>query len=204
MIKGNFVWELPKVNSSSGGMKALGVLVNDWQFSGVYTGGSGVPYDARYSYQANGANVNLTGSPNYLARIALNGDPGSGCSSDPYKQFNTEAYSGPGYNSIGNESGANLLRGCSLNFWDFAISRQIPARRRPGSAASLRLFNAFNTVVYTRADPDAVEQSRGADDCAQQPVCCGWLGASGTCAAADRRFWRCEWRVAESDCAASD
>ena len=77
------------------------------------------------SYQQNGSNVNLTGSPNYLASIKVTGDPGSGCSSDQYKQFNTEAYSGPGYFSIGNESGANLLRACNLNFWDFAISRNI-------------------------------------------------------------------------------
>ena len=51
--------------------------------------------------------MNLTGSPNYLARIVLNGDPGSGCSSNQYKQFNTAAFSGPTYHSIGAESGAN-------------------------------------------------------------------------------------------------
>ena len=82
IIKGNFVWELPKLNGYERALKALGAVVNDWQFSGVYTGGSGATYDARYSYQQNGANVNLTGSPNYLARIVLKGDPGSGCSSN--------------------------------------------------------------------------------------------------------------------------
>ena len=123
-------------------------MVNDWQLSGVFTGGSGAPYDARYSYQQNGSNVNLTGSPNYLARIEVIGDPGSGCSSDPYKQFNTEAYSGPGYFSIGNESGANLLRWCNLNFWDFAISRQITLGGGRDLQFRFDLFNAFNTVVY--------------------------------------------------------
>ena len=115
-------------------------MVNDWQLSGVYTGGSGVTYDARYSYQQNGSNVNLTGSPNYLARIKVTGDPGSGCSSDQYKQFNTEAYSGPGYFSIGNESGANLLRSCNLNFWDFAISRNITLGGGRERATPLRHF----------------------------------------------------------------
>ena len=148
IIKGNFVWQLPRVNGSSMSARALGAIANDWQLSGVYTGGSGVPYDARYSYQTNGANVNLTGSPNYLARIALNGDPGSGCSSDPYKQFNTDAYSGPGYFSIGNESGANLMRGCSLNFWDFAISRRIALGGHRDVEVRFDLFNAFNNVVY--------------------------------------------------------
>jgi hypothetical protein len=148
IIKGNFVWELPKVASSSTAFKALGVLVNDWQLSGVYTGGSGLPYDARFSYQTNGAPVNLTGSPTYLARIKVEGDPGSGCSSNPYKQFNTEAFSGPGYNSIGDESGANLMRFCSLNFWDFAIARRIPIGRSRDLEIRFDMFNAFNTVVY--------------------------------------------------------
>jgi hypothetical protein len=129
-------------------MRALGALVNDWQLSGVYTGGSGLPYDARFSYQQNGAPVNLTGSPTYLARIKLDGDPGSGCSSNPYKQFNTEAFSGPGYGSIGDESGANLMRYCSLNFWDFAIARRIPLGGGRDLQIRFDMFNAFNNVVY--------------------------------------------------------
>ena len=33
-------------------------------------------YDLCYSYQNNGANVNLTGSPDYAAKIVYVGDPG--------------------------------------------------------------------------------------------------------------------------------
>ena len=159
IIKGNFVWELPKLSGTSGAMRAVGAVVNDWQLSGVYTGGSGTTYDARYSYQQNGSNVNLTGSPNYLARIVVTGDPGSGCSSNQYKQFNTEAYSGPGYFSIGNESGANLLRSCNLNFWDFAINRNITLGG--GRTVQLRfdIFNAFNTVVYNSVQTQATFNS---------------------------------------------
>ena len=49
--------------------------------------------------------MNLTGSPNYRARIRTTGDIGSGCSSDQYAQFNANAFAGPTYNSIGDESG---------------------------------------------------------------------------------------------------
>jgi len=148
VIKATFVWELPKVGGAGNAEKALGAAVNGWQLSGVFTGGSGVPYDARYSYQSNGSNVNLTGSPNYLARIVLNGDPGSGCSSNQYKQFNTAAFSGPTYRSIGDESGANLLRGCSLHMMDLAVSRNIGIGGSRNLQIRLDVFNAFNAVVY--------------------------------------------------------
>ncbi len=49
---------------------------------------SGDPYDLTYTYQNNGATKNLTGSQDYGARIVYVGDPGSGCSSNQYAQFN--------------------------------------------------------------------------------------------------------------------
>ena len=57
-----------------------GAILNDWRLAGVLTAGSGAAYDLGYSYNANGGNVNLTGSPDYGARIVYVGDPGSGCS----------------------------------------------------------------------------------------------------------------------------
>src|SRR5207244_13343822 len=125
-VTANCVWQRPKAEGAGNTAKVLGAVGNGWQLSGVFTGGSGVPYDARYSYQSNGSNVNLTGSPNYLARIVVNGDPGSGCSNNPYKQFNTAAFSGPTYNSIGNEPGAHLPPGCSLHLMALAARRSIP------------------------------------------------------------------------------
>ena len=148
MIKANFVWQLPKLDGSTGASRSVGAIVNNWQLSGVFTGGSGLPYDARYSYQSNGSNANLTGSPNYLARIVVRGDPGSGCSSNPYKQFNTEAFSGPTYHSVGDESGANLLHYCALKIMDLAIARSFSFGGARSLQFRLDLFNAFNTVVY--------------------------------------------------------
>ena len=89
-------------------MKVLGYILNDWQISGVLTAGdtvnsangnngqnaNGEAYDLNYSYQSNGGAVNLTGSPDYDARIVYVGDPGSGCSSDQYRQFNVAAVTG--------------------------------------------------------------------------------------------------------------
>jgi hypothetical protein len=100
-------------------------------------------------YQANGANVNLTGSPDYGARVRVVGDPGAGCSSDPYRQFDTAAFAGPLPGSVGLESGNDYLRGCFISQTDLAIARTI----RIGGSRSLQfrldVFNAFNQAAIT-------------------------------------------------------
>jgi hypothetical protein len=75
------------------------------------------------------------------------GDPGSGCSGDQYAQWNTAAFAGPTYNSLGLESGSNLLGGCFENIMDLSIARNI--RIGGGRQVQLRIdaFNAFNTAV---------------------------------------------------------
>jgi hypothetical protein len=122
-------------------------VLNDWQLSGVLSAGSGPAYDLSYSYNANGSNKNLTGSPDYGARILYVGDPGSGCSDNQYGQFNTAAVTGPTYGSVGLESGRNIMRGCADKTVDLAIARNV----RLGGARQLQfrldVFNAFNAVV---------------------------------------------------------
>ena len=137
------------MNGSSTAAKVAGIIANDWQLSGVFTGTSGATYDATYSYNANGGNVNLTGSPSYAARIKVLGDTGSGCSSDPYKQFNTAAFAGPGYNSTGLESGANLLAGCFDKTTDLSIARNIRLGGNRQAQFRIDAFNVFNTVVIS-------------------------------------------------------
>ena len=84
-------------------------MVNDWQLSGIWTGATGAPYSVGFSYQSGGANVNLTGSPTSRPRIRIVGDTGQGCSSDPYRQFNTAAFQGPLVGSVGLESPNDYL-----------------------------------------------------------------------------------------------
>jgi hypothetical protein len=147
VVKGHFVWDLPDLDRSDGAWRVISAAANDWQFSGVFTGGSGAPYDATYSYQANGQDVNLTGSPAYQARIRVVGDPGSGCSSDQYAQFNAAAFAGPLYGSIGDESGRNLLVGCADHTTDLSIARNVRLGSNRQFQFRIDMFNAFNTVV---------------------------------------------------------
>jgi Carboxypeptidase regulatory-like domain len=145
IIKANAVWALPKVSSRLG--PVVGAALNDWQLAGVLTAGSAPAYDLGYSYQNNGGNVNLTGSPDYGARIVYVGDPGSGCSDNQYTQFNTASVTGPQYRSLGMESGRNLLRGCPDKTVDLSLMRDIRLKGNRSVQLRLDAFNAFNTVV---------------------------------------------------------
>ena len=92
--------------------------------------------------------MNLTGSPNYTARMTFVGDPGSGCSSNQYQQFNPNAYQGPTYDSLGNESGTNMLSGCWDKTMDLSISRNIALGGNRQVQFRLDVFNVFNAVVF--------------------------------------------------------
>jgi len=148
IIKANFIWDLPNLKTSkSAASQVIGQIANGWQLAGVFTGGSGAPYDATYTYQSNGGNVNLTGSPSYQARIKAIGDYGSGCSKNQYAQFKTAGFQGPTYNSIGNESGTNLLSGCSDHTLDLSVQRNIRAGGSRILQFRLDMFNVFNAVI---------------------------------------------------------
>ncbi len=168
LIKANWVWDLPDWKNPSPAGRILGAVINDWQVSGLFTGGSGNRYpaapqntvaDINYSYNTAGGSVNLTGSPDYGARIVIVGDPGSGCSSNQYKQFNTAAFAGPTYGSVGMESGRNYMVGCPDHTTDLAIARNI--RLGGGRQVQLRVdaFNAFNTAIITRRNTSVTYRS---------------------------------------------
>ena len=148
-LKINSTWNVPGITTMGGFVHQV---TGDWQISGVLTAQSGGAYSLGYSYQSNGSNVNLTGSPDFGARVVLTGNPGSGCSSNQFAQFNTAVVTGPTYGSIGEESGINYLRGCStqvadasfvrkFHFWKFRESRTFEFRAD--------IFNALNAAMIT-------------------------------------------------------
>jgi len=178
VIKSFAVWNLPDAPSRFG--MAGKHLLSDWQLSAVFTGGSafqpgaiqangaaqGNPggasngrYDLGYTYQNNGANVNLTGSPDYAARIVYVGDPGSGCSDNQYRQFNTAAVAGPTYGSTGLESGRYLLGGCPDHTVDLAIAKSVRVGGQRSLQFRLDIFNVFNTVIYNDRNTTVIYRS---------------------------------------------
>jgi hypothetical protein len=149
LLKANFLWDLPDLPSTSGGMRAAGLLLNDWQLSGILSAGSGARYDISYSYQNGGSSVNLTGSPSYPAMIRIVGDPGKGCTDNQYAQFNVQAFAGPQNGSLGLESGRNFMGGCPDRTLDLSIARNIRLGASRQVQLRVEVFNALNTVVYT-------------------------------------------------------
>jgi hypothetical protein len=165
IIKGNMVWDLPKMSPGDGAQRVLAALVNDWQLSGILTAGTGAPYSVGFSYSggavgnapggtnAGGSgNQNLTGSPSYAPRILIPGDPGSGCSDNQYAQFNTAAFAVPAASasnpSLGLESGQNYMHGCFDKTVDLALARNFRLGGNRNIQFRIEAFNAFNSVVY--------------------------------------------------------
>ncbi len=153
-IKAYGVWQLPLLH---GVAKPLAAVANGWQLAGALTAGNGPTYDATYSYNANGANVNITGSPSYAGRIRVVGNPGSGCSGNAYQEFNTAAFVGPTYGSQGNESGSSLLHGCFDHTVNLSISRYF---RLGSEKRQLQIradaYNIFNAVVINAVQSNLV------------------------------------------------
>ena len=149
ILKANFVWDLPDISRDGTLRQFLGYVLNDWRLSGIWTGRTGDGYDIGFSYQNGGGSVNLTGSQDYGARVRIVGDPGSGCSSNPYQQFNTSAFQGPPVGSVGLESPDNYMRSCFTSILDLSLSRTI----RLGGARNVQLrvdvFNAPNAAAIT-------------------------------------------------------
>lgn len=145
LFKANGVWNSPGINSRGA---VLRNLTRDWQISAVASVVSGGTYGLGYSYQNNGGNVNLTGSPDWGARVALLDGLGSGCSDSQYAQFNALAIRPPTFGSVGMESGRNYMRGCLTRNVDMSVVRRIRVSRSEKYRAELRadVFNALNTV----------------------------------------------------------
>jgi hypothetical protein len=149
IFKGNFVWDMPDLHASSTGGKVVGYIINDWQLSGVWTAQTGGGYSLGYGYQTAGTAQNLTGTPDIGARIKIIGDPGSGCSDNQYKQFNTAAVLGPDYYSNGMESGRNYMHGCFQSVWDLSLARNVRLGGSRNFQFRAEVYNALNSSTYT-------------------------------------------------------
>ncbi len=148
-MKGNFIWDLPDIKANGAFWRSVGLVVNDWKLSSIWTGLSGNAYSVGYNYQNGGGSTNITGSPDYAGRVRIVGDPGGGCGRNPLQQFNPSAFQGPLYNSVGLESSNAYLHECFVSTLDLSIARTI----RMGGAKNLQLrldvFNAPNSATVT-------------------------------------------------------
>jgi hypothetical protein len=147
----NFIYQTPQVASG----RALGLLANDWQLSGVYRWTSGRPYGVGYSIPSIGA-ANLTGNDgNPGARIALTCDPGRGWSGDPYQQLNTACFAPPQPGSDGAESSRFFVRAPPINNLDLSLAKNFGVVRGVRFEVRLDVFNALNHTQFTGVNATA-------------------------------------------------
>jgi hypothetical protein len=144
LMRAQFVWNLPRYESSSSTGRVLGYIVNDWSLSGIWSGVSGSAYSVTAAYQNGGGNVNLTGSPDFAPRVRVASDPGAGCSDDDLRQFTTSAFLGPIAGSDGLESGNGYLTGCFISSTDLAIARTFKLGGDRNIQLRADVFNVFN------------------------------------------------------------
>jgi len=141
----NWVYELPKAT----GRRALGYALNDWQLSGIYRYGTGQPFNIGYNLPGTLSAYTYTGTQNVeSARVVLLKNPGSGHSSDPYRQFDITAFALPQPGSQGFESGRNYLYRSPINSWDLSLSKRFQVKERAKFEIRLDAFNALNHTQF--------------------------------------------------------
>jgi hypothetical protein len=165
IIKGNMVWDLPKMSPGSGAQRILAAIVNDWQLSGILTAGTGAPYSVGFSY-AGGAvgnaaggtnaggtgNQNLTGSPSYAPRSSWPAIPGRVARAINTRSSTPQRSRCRPCRRRTRVSGSN--RGRTICTAASTRPSTWPWRATSGSAAPafvqfrIEAFNAFNTVIY--------------------------------------------------------
>jgi len=140
----NFVYQTPKVTDGP-----AGVLLNDWQLSGIYRWVSGTPYGIGFSVPGVN-NQTLTGSPDIGGRVVVVCDPGSGSSSDPYAQIgNPNCFAPPQVGSVGDESARYFVHGPGINNLDLSISKSFVLKDRVRLEVRLDAFNALNHTQFS-------------------------------------------------------
>jgi hypothetical protein len=139
----NFVYQTPKVAKG-----VLGLLANEWQFSGVYRYTSGRAYGIGWSIPGVGNN-NLTGGTDVTPRVVLTCDPGGGSSGDPYKQIDTSCFAPPQVGSKGDESARYFLHAPPINNLDMSISKSFTMKKGIRLEVRLDAFNALNHTQFT-------------------------------------------------------
>jgi hypothetical protein len=144
----SFVYQTPPVTAS-----ALKYLTNDWQISGNYRWMTGAPYAVGHNISGVSA-TNLTGS-DQGARIIITGDTGKGYSDDPYKMFNTGAFTAPGPGSNGLESPRVYMVNPPTNNLDMSLSKSLPLGGKRRIEIRLDAFNALNHTQFSGVNTTA-------------------------------------------------
>ncbi|HEV2498146.1 MAG TPA: TonB-dependent receptor [Terriglobia bacterium] len=131
----SYVWNIPGKTSS----KLANAVVSGWNFSGIVTLDSGLPFYVTLSGdQANIGTVpgRVTSFPNLISNPVLSNPT-------PQEWFNTGAYQIPPFGTQGN-AGKHALYTDGLTGFDGTFSKSWPLKERSSLQLRADFFNAFN------------------------------------------------------------
>ena len=146
-LSAGFVWDVPYDDARAG---ALGVLLSDWQVSGVVTLQSGRPFTVSLLQEIDKSN---TGRANlgfgYNDRPNVVGDPAL---ADPTAErwFDTNAFVFPAYGTL--PTRLNTVDGPGYQNVNLALMKRLPLGARSKLQLRLEAFNLFNHTNFNQPD----------------------------------------------------
>jgi hypothetical protein len=148
----NYAYDLPNLGRKFNN-KALGILVDGWNFSGITTYSTGAPFTPTFTTTNS---LDITGSASEGARIDVVGNPyaniPAGSAGLPHGQlwFNPAAFAEPQIGTIGS-AGVNIMYGPGYANFDMTINRkiQLGANERRTLQLKVEAFNVFNHTEFT-------------------------------------------------------
>ena len=152
ILKGNFVWDLPKASQLVHNSVVKAVF-DDWQVSGITTFMSGAPTGVGLSFTYT---TDITGSPTDSARPVVIANPNLPKEQRTFLQaFNISAFAAPAVGTFGNES-KYAFRGPGINNWDISSFKNIHLpRERMRMQFRGEFYNAFNHTQFSGVNATA-------------------------------------------------
>jgi hypothetical protein len=152
----SYAWDLPKPGRALNS-RALGIITDGWNISGITSFQSGSPFTPSYSWTDSRP---ITGSPDEGSRINVVGDPYASIPGAPngaphgVMYFNPAAFATPnaypvdGLASIGN-AGVNIMYGPGFANWDLTLQRKVNlGSEKRQLQFKIEAFNAFNHTEF--------------------------------------------------------
>jgi Carboxypeptidase regulatory-like domain len=150
------VWELP-VGEGKEFLNKPGIvneIVGGWQFSGIWTLESGLPFSPQL---ANAATLN---SNCCTLRPNKTGNPGAVAHKGINSWFNPAAYSVPSLYQMG-DAGRNSLWGPALFRVDLSLQKTFKITERMNFQLQWEAFNAFNRANYSNPNGNVDQSTAG-------------------------------------------
>ena len=167
ILKGNFIYEAPRIRWTPQRLKPLKTAVIDgWKLSGITTQMSGAPTAVTLALQT-GNPQNWSGSPTATGvdapRVLLIANPTIPKSDRTFERnFNTGAFAIPPQGSFGNASKYSF-RGPGINNFDISMFKDFRPTENVLSQFRAEAYNIFNHTQFSSLDTTARFDNRSGD-----------------------------------------